>query len=417
MKNIIIITLALLLILAGCNNDPAMAPVETTSPVPPSSSSVPVETAPEPVVQEPAVLPGVTVIPPSAVPESVPEPSIEPQLPEKQVVTFLAVGDNILHNTVLDSGKKSDGSYDYREFYEDISHVISAADLAAVNQECPLVYDPSLYSTYPEFGCPTAIGDALVDAGFDIVTMATNHVCDKGDTGILDSVDYFRTNYPDIALLGIRDSETSPVSYVEKNGITIAMLNYTYGYNGYGPSKSWMADALGDEAAIASRMEEAESNADCTIVFLHAGTEYVHEPDSSQQRWFSFFAEHGADAIIGTHPHVLQPMETITAFDGRDVPVWWSLGNFLSHQMDAARWLGGMAVFDIVKENGLVTIQNPELVPTFTYIYYEGARCCFRSLLLEDMTDEMADNSYYKSYYGNVDALWDMYNRIIENKN
>jgi len=76
-----------------------------------------------------------------------------------------------------------------------------------------------------------------------------------------------------------------------------------------------------------------------------------------------------------------------------------------------------MASFDIVLQNGQVTIESPQLIPTFTYIYYEGARCCFRSILLEDMTDEMADNSYYKSYYGNVDALWDMYNGIIENKN
>ena len=403
--------------MAGCNNDSGTSPVETVSPVPTVSSSVPVETTPEPVVQESAVLPGVTVIPPSAVPESAPEPPEEPQMPEKQVITFLAVGDNILHNTVLDSGRKSDGSYDYREFYEDISRVISAADLAAVNQECPLVYDPSLYSTYPEFGCPTAIANALVDAGFDIVTMATNHVCDKGDTGILNSVDYFRTNHPDTTLLGIRDVESSPITYVEKSGIKIAMLNYTYGYNGYGPGKSWMADVLGDEAAIAGCMAEAESNADCTIVFLHAGTEYSHTPDDYQRRWFGFFADNGADAIIGTHPHVLQPMETITAADGQTVPVWWSLGNFLSHQMDAARWLGGMASFDIVLQNGQVTIESPQLIPTFTYIYYEGARCCFRSILLEDMTDEMADNSYYKSYYGNVDALWDMYNGIIENKN
>lgn len=415
MKKLFILTLVLLTLLSACGapKPGTETPLPSASASPSAIPELPEKAASVPVVQEPAVLPGVTVIPPSYVPTPAPEPSPEPQLPEKQVVTFLAVGDNILHNTVLDSGKKSDGSYDYREFYEDISHIISAADLAAVNQECPLVYNPSLYSTYPEFGCPTAIGDALADAGFDVVTMATNHICDKGDTGILDSVDFFRTNYPEIALLGIRDTEVSPVSYVERNGITMAMLNYTYGYNGYGPSKSWMADSLGDESAIAACLSEAEANADCTIVFLHAGTEYIHEPDSSQQRWFSFFADNGADAIIGTHPHVLQPMEIITSSDGREVPVWWSLGNFLSHQMDAARWLGGMAAFDIVKENGSVTIRNPQLVPTFTYIYYEGSRCCFRSVLLEDLTDDMVDASYYKSYYGSVDALWDMYYDIV----
>ena len=107
-------------------------------------------------------------------------------------------------------------------------------------------------------------------------------------------------------------------------------------------------------------------------------------------------------------------MEILTASDGRQVPVWWSLGNFLSHQLDAARWLGGMASFEIVKCGDEVTVQNPQLIPTFTYIYYEGSRCCFRSVLLEDMTQEMADASYYKSYYGTVDALWDMFYRITE---
>lgn len=412
-----IIVICLLALLSGCNKTQPV--VESAAPSPeatmsqqaiaPSPSASPV---PEP--QQSAIQPGVTLIPPAEVPEPSEAPTPEPSEPQPTVITFIAVGDNILHNTVLDSGRQSDGTYDYHEFYEDISHVISAADLAAINQECPLVYDPSLYSTYPEFGSPTAIADAIVDAGFDIVTMATNHVCDKGDTGILNSVDYFRTNHPGTALLGIRDSEASPVTYLEKGGIKLALLNYTYGYNGYGPDKSWMADALGDEAAIAECMAEAESNADCTIVFLHAGTEYSHSPDDYQQRWFSFFADNGADAIIGTHPHVLQPMELLTASDGRQVPVWWSLGNFLSHQMDAARWLGGMASFDIVLESGEVTIQNPQLVPTFTYIYYEGARCCFRSILLEDMTQEMADASYYKSYYGAVDALWEMFYDITD---
>ncbi len=418
MKKLLLAIIVLSALLAGCGTG---APSETAAPAssePSPEISQTIQAAPA-ESPKPTATPGVTLITPPVIedePLPSPEPEPEPEPEQNKTVTFLAVGDNILHNTVMDSGKKSDGTYDFREFYEDISDLISAADLAAVNQECPLVYDSSQYSNYPQFGCPTAIADALVDAGFDIVTMASNHVCDKGDTGILDSVDYFRNNFPDIALLGIRDTQASSVSYVEKNGITIALLNYTYGYNGYGPSQSWMADSLGDEAAIAACMAEAEENADCTIVFLHAGTEYSHEPDASQKKWFGFFADNGADAIIGTHPHVLQPIEIITASDGREVPVWWSLGNFLSHQLDAERWLGGMATFDIVMEDGQVTIQNPQLTPTFTYIYYEGSRCCFRSILLKDLTDEMVDASYYKSYYGSVDALWKTVEQITENR-
>lgn len=410
MKRKIIAFLLAFLMLAGCAVQPEPefkliidSPAQTSAPEP--------EQTPEPA------------------PEAEPEATYEvTEAPETEVstgethfarpnasVSFMAVGDVILHNTVLDYGRQNDGSYNYDDLFCWVNEYISSFDLAAVNQETPLVTDPSRYSAYPEFGSPTAIADAEVKAGFDIVSMATNHVCDKGDSGILQSVEYFKTNYPDIALLGIHDSQedADTITVIEQEGIKIALLNYAYGFNGYGPSNRWMCDTFSDESKIADDLARAEELADITIVFAHDGTEYQHQPDDGQVYWYRFLADHGADAVIGTHPHVLQPMELYETSDGRSVPIYWSLGNFMSHQLDTARWLGGIAEFDIVMDNEVCRIENAHITPTFTYIWYEGSVAHFRSCLLEDMTQELVDNSYYKKYYGTLDALWELYDSIV----
>ncbi len=134
------------------------------------------------------------------------EPEPEPE-PEASRVTLMALGDNLIHNTVYWSAELPAGGYDFAPFYEAIAPVVSQYDIACINQETILVGDPALYANYPNFGSPTQVADALAKTGFSVVTGATNHCFDKGETGILDTCRYWREHYPDITTLGIHDSE------------------------------------------------------------------------------------------------------------------------------------------------------------------------------------------------------------------
>ena len=168
--------------------------------------------------------------PAEAAPQEIPE---EAAAPEPDTVTLMALGDNLIHNTVYWSAETEDGGYDFTPFYADIKPTVQSYDVACINQETIFVKDYAMLSNYPAFGSPTEVGDALADTGFDVVTCATNHCYDKLDTGIRDTCAFWRENYPEVTVLGIHDSEedAKTLRVVEKNNIKIAMLNYTYGLN------------------------------------------------------------------------------------------------------------------------------------------------------------------------------------------
>ena len=248
---------------------------------------------------------------------------------EPDTVTLMALGDNLIHNTVYWSAETEDGGYDFTPFYADIQPTVQSYDIACINQETIFVKDHAMLSNYPAFGSPTEVGDALAETGFDVVTCATNHCYDKLDTGILDTCSFWRENHPDVTVLGIHDSEddANTLRVVEKNNIKIAMLNYTYGLNYSAPEQKWMVDQFSTFDAVAADLDAARGAADFVIVFAHWGEEGQTEPNQMQTTWAQFLADHGADLIIGGHPHLVQPLTAVTAEDGRTVPVFWSPGN------------------------------------------------------------------------------------------
>ena len=352
-----------------------------------------------------------------------PEAEAQPQQPldvtyqEPETLTLMALGDNLIHNCVYWSAELPEGGYDFTPFYADIKPVAETYDLACINQETIYVESPALYGNYPAFGSPTAVGDALVDAGFDVVTQATNHCYDKGETGILDTVRFWRENHPEITVLGIHDSEedAQTLRVVEKNGIRVAMLNYTYGLN-YGlPAKRYMVDTLSSRDDIAADIAAAKDASDFVIVFVHWGDEGVYKPNADQKSWAQFFADEGVDLVIGAHPHVVQPLETVTGQNGNEMPVFYSLGNFLSHQVDAPNMLGGMASVTLEKApDGTVSITQCEMKPTVNVILYLGSmgHFMYRPMLLEDYTDELAAQHHIAGC--GVEALWTLYRQITE---
>lgn len=333
--------------------------------------------------------------------------------PEDNTVTLMALGDNLIHNTIYWSAEQPDGSYDFTPVYEEIAKVAAEYDLACINQETIYVNDPALYANYPAFGTPTQVGDALAGAGFDVVTHATNHCYDKLDTGIVDTLGFWRENYPDMAVLGIHDSQEAAdtIRVVEKNGLRLALLNYTYGLNYSAPANKYMVDTLIRDAVRAD-LERAEAQADFTAVFVHWGEEGQTRPTQSQRDWAQFMADNGADLIIGSHPHVLQPLETVTSSSGREVPVFYSLGNFVSHQLTAIEMLGGMASVELTKTGEGVAVTACELVPTINVIIYRGYSGGFdyRPMLLRNYTEELARQHWIEGT--GAEQMWNLWGEI-----
>lgn len=274
-------------------------------------------------------------------------------------VNLIMVGDILLHTPLEECYKQSDGSYDYTNAFANTSSKIESADLALVNQEVIIGGEELGVSGYPCFNAPYSIGDELVETGFDVICHGTNHAMDKGKKGILNCTSFWQTNYPDITVLGIYDSAESRdnIYIYEKNNIKIAVLNYTYGTNGIElPSDMPYAVNLLKESQVRADIQFAEANADFTVVCPHWGTEYRLTPDSMQDKWTSIFLEEGVDLVIGTHPHVIEPVKMITDSEsGHEMLVYYSLGNFINWTGSsgagiANRMVGGMADITITKD-------------------------------------------------------------------
>lgn len=328
--------------------------------------------------------------------------------PEVYTVSICAVGDNLYHSTVYNKGV-TDSGYDFDFVYDNVRDFISSFDIAVVNQETVFVDDDKV-SSYPCFGTPKAAGEALINAGFDVFLGATNHTYDKGKEGIESTLDFYK-GHPEVYYLGINsdEEEYNTVKIIEKNNIKIAMLNYTYGLNGFViPDDSYyLVDTLYDEEKVKRDLQYAEENADITIVFPHWGTEYVYDETDYQKQWANLFTEYGADVIIGTHPHVVEPVKYITSENGNKSLCYYSLGNFVSGQDEEPRILGGIACFKIEKNEGVVTIKDCTFTPSVTFRSPNSVGV----YLLKDFTNELANSSSLKA---SPDYLMDLWTSINE---
>ena len=272
--------------------------------------------------------------------------------------TVIMVGDILLHDGIERCARRPDGSYDFTEVFRHTKDAIESADLAIVNEEVIIGGKELRVSGYPSFNAPYEIADCLADTGFDVICHATNHALDRGKAGITNCLSYWEENHPDISVTGIYDSseDSRKICIYEKDGYRIAVLNYTYGTNGIPlPKDMPYAVNLLDEDKVRSDIEKAEKAADFTIVCPHWGTEYSLGVSGMQKKWAKVFANLGADLIIGTHPHVIEPVEIVTADDGREVPVYYSIGNFISWTSGkgrgiANRMVGAMAFVTLSKD-------------------------------------------------------------------
>lgn len=303
--------------------------------------------------------------------EQLVQSEIDSQEPPK-TFTIRMVGDVLLHDRVEEAAVQEDGSRDFSALFTHTKHLIESADLAIVNQEVILGGEELGIDGYPCFNGPFEVADALVEAGFDVVCHGTNHALDKGRDGILNCLNYWDTTYPTVEVLGIHDSEedAEELCVIETEIGKLAILNYTYGTNGIKLPKDmpYAVDYL-QEDKVKEEIARAKESADFVIVCPHWGTEYRLEKDEMQKKWSQIFSEAGADLVLGTHPHVIEPMEWVG-----DTLIYYSLGNYVNWTSGKGegvtnRMVGGMAEIILERnENDEITIANADAIPLVTHL-------------------------------------------------
>lgn len=353
------------------------------------------------------------------IPESVitNEPSIKK-------VTLMAVGDNLIHTAVWQSNLQEDGSHDYTLLYKDIAPYLESYDMKIINQETILGGDEKGLKDYPVFNSPQAIGDALSEVGFNVVLHASNHGFDMGLDGLLNCVSFWKTNHPDVTVLGIYETpeEQAEIPILEMNGIRFALLNYTYSHN----AETFSTSAEGHlnmlcnydtgsrridfntiNPQVIEDIKRAEELADFTIVLPHWGIEYTMEETNQETSFAMQMTQAGADLIIGTHPHVIQPVKWVTSGNGNRALCYYSLGNYTSAQDGVAQMLGGMANLTIAQdENGTYikedSIKAIPLVTHFVYPGWTGSSVVDSTYLLKNYTEEQAASHGLRNAWGIV---------------
>lgn len=335
--------------------------------------------------------------------------------------SVIAVGDNLYHQSLIDAGASEDGNWNYDKIYTHITDAIKDADIRMIDQETVFTTDHDSVSSYPSFATPTEVGDAIVKAGFNVVESANNHIDGFGEGFLTDTLNFWKTKYPDVTLLGIHDSQedADTVKIREVNGIKIAFLDYTYGTNVGGiEGKDYMIDMIRKEK-ITTMIQKAKQQADCIIFVAHWGTEDETMPNEYEKQWAAYLMEQGVNVIIGGHPHVLQPYGRISDGKGNETVVFYSLGNFVSTQQKLEELLGGMAKFTIQKtvENGKTSIQilTPTVEPLV--MHYNSDAGEFGPYMLSDYTEELASQNGVQKYIGDgvftLDNLKKKFNEIM----
>ncbi len=308
---------------------------------------------------------------------------------KEQQAQVVCAGDNLIHLSLLAAEQKKlrDGEVSagnlYDSFYDSVRDKLQNADLAAVNQETIFVADHKRVSDYPRFGTPTEVGDAMVRAGFNLITLANNHALDQGVYGIDTTTAFWEEK--GISFVGAQSTKSyseeaqTAVQFMEINGIRFAFAAYTYGTNGMSEPEGYphLVEKLGDEDRMHRQLSYARSRADVVMVFVHWGTEYDTEIDDRQEYYRDFFYREGVDAVIGTHPHVVQKWEIVenngTAYaadavgwkkdsEQHKMLVYYSLGNLISAQTNEECKTGGLAEFTVVKKaDGSICFEKEKL--------------------------------------------------------
>jgi poly-gamma-glutamate synthesis protein (capsule biosynthesis protein) len=328
---------------------------------------------------------------------------------------IIFAGDLMGHDSQISAAKTAQG-YDYRPVYQYMEPYFKSADIAVINLEHTLAGEP--YTGYPQFSSPDESVFAAKDAGFNLFATSNNHSLDRGKKGlertldVLDSMGLKRLGtYRDTA-----EWKRDYPLFMEKNGIKIAFLNYTYGTNGIAEAVPNVINRI-NNAQIAADIEKAKlSNPDFIIAFLHWGNEYENKESAEQRKLAGFLAESGVDLIIGGHPHVVQPFSKISV-PGRDsVPVIYSLGNFFSNQRK--RHTSGGVIFEAIleKTEDKTSVVSQSYLPFWVYSFKgKNGRTAFRLLPECETAPGCQNYNMSNEHKAAMDLFFEDTRKILEN--
>jgi len=280
----------------------------------------------------------------------------------------------LFHHTVYGT-RRVNGVYVLAPIYDEIKDIIQNADLAFINQETVMAGSSFGYSNFPLFNTPQELAYTLAETGFDIINLANNHALDMRAIGLSNTLDLLES-FEQFTVIGAR-KEGESARIITKNNIKLGFLAYTFSVNGMPiPRDNPNIVSLIDREVMEREIKALRPLCDFLIVSMHWGAEYRIQPGRDQIDLAYFLAELDVDLIIGHHPHVLQRVETITLPDGRETLCFYSLGNFVSHQLEKETLIGAMAILtfskeEVINESGEITeklsINDVGMLPLITH--------------------------------------------------
>ncbi|MFV0433459.1 MAG: CapA family protein [Leucobacter sp.] len=318
---------------------------------------------------EPTAKPATTEAPDPEPTKNKTEPTKDASKPEdSDTVHVIAMGDMLPHDSV-NQNAQVDGGWDYGQFFTGISSQLEAADVTFCNQEVPSAGESFGISGYPVFNAPVEFAQTLHDpVGCDLVNIANNHAADLGPEGIAKTREVWDGLSPSIVAGANRDAEEQrTVPVFEADGVKIALVSLAEVSNA--PIDGALLNMMSDSALVQDLMQQAREKADVVLVSAHWGTEDSHEVNDQQAAFAQQLADLGADVIIGTGPHVLQPVTWLDRSGGGRTLVWYSIGNMLNTQLSIDQLTGVIAGFDLVKGDDGVSVADPTAI--FTYMHYD----------------------------------------------
>lgn len=317
---------------------------------------------------------------------------------ERYSLSLIMGGDSLIHSAVYADAKVGN-KYDFTGMLEYIKPIVSNYDLAYYNQETILGGTEIGLSHYPRFNSPYEVGDAFIDAGFNIVSLANNHTLDRGSTAIVNSRKYW--NSKDVMVNGSATSEEerNNIDFRERNGITYAMLSYTTTTNGLNRKEDYYVNVY-DKDVVKKDVESIRDKVDFLMVAMHWGNEYNTGVASSQKEIAKYLASLDVDLVIGAHPHVIEPAEYID-----DTFVIYSLGNIISAQKTEEQLSGLLMSVNVNKvvdtNTGITTVSVDNPTAQFIYTYSKrtssGGRYDFKLYPYSMLNEKLFSN--YKGMY------------------
>lgn len=334
--------------------------------------------------------------------------------PKSNTIHMSVIGDIMCHSTNFKNAYSSSSKdYDFSNTFKNIQSYIKDADIAVGNLVTTFAGKSRGYSGYPTFNTPEVLGENLKDLGIDVLSTANNHCMDKGYSGLkstLDFLDEFGISHTGTSR---SQEEQNTILIKDVNGIKIAFLAFTYGTNGITiPSDKSYSVNLIDKDLIKEQIDLAkEQNPDLICVNMHWGIEYQLKQNKSQEDLANFLFENGVDLILGSHPHVLEPMEkrTVTLSDGttKDGFVIYSLGNFMSGQIYANTKSSVILNIQITKsEDNKISIDSINYTPIYLYDKGSTAKSRTRYTLMDINKSiseyESGDSNISKTLYNTL---------------